>query len=327
MTEKTTPLLRVADLSVAVAGTTLVDGVRFDVAAGEIMALVGESGCGKSMTALALMRLLPNGVSITGGEVILADRNLRQLNEAQMEAVRGNDLSMIFQEPVAALNPLMTVGDQVVESLRAHQSLPRHEAMDRALEMFELVGIADPRGRMRQYPFELSGGMCQRIMIASALICGPSVLIADEPTTALDVTIQAQILKLIKDMCAERQTGVVLITHDIGVVADTADRVAVMYAGRIVERGSVFEIFAAPRHPYTHLLLKSAPRLDDEKKQRLHVIDGLVPDPLHWPAGCRFHPRCPFASEQCRRDRPPLDEVAANHMVACWHQVELAEAE
>ncbi len=326
MTENTTPLLRAADLTVAVDGTSLVDGVRFDVAAGEIMALVGESGCGKSMTALALMRLLPNGVSIVDGEVFLAGRNLTQLSEAEMEAVRGNDISMIFQEPVAALNPLMTVGDQVVESLHAHQGLARREAMEHVLDMFQLVGIADPRDRMRQYPFELSGGMCQRVMIASALICGPSVLIADEPTTALDVTIQAQILKLIKEMCADRQTGVVLITHDIGVVADTADRVAVMYAGRIVETGSVFEIFAAPRHPYTQLLLKSVPRLDDKKKQRLHVIDGVVPDPQHWPTGCRFHARCPFVSEQCRRDRPPLDEVAADHMVACWHQAELAEA-
>ncbi|MHA1563899.1 MAG: ABC transporter ATP-binding protein, partial [Alphaproteobacteria bacterium] len=225
MSENTTPLLRVVDLSVAVDEVSLVDGVRFDVAAGEIMALVGESGCGKSMTALALMRLLPSGVSIVDGEVFLAGRNLTQLSEVQMEAIRGNDISMIFQEPVAALNPLMTVGDQVVESLRAHQGLQRREAMERALDMFEMVGIADPRDRMRQYPFELSGGMCQRVMIASALICGPSVLIADEPTTALDVTIQAQILKLIKEMCAERQTGVVLITHDIGVVADTADRV------------------------------------------------------------------------------------------------------
>ena len=256
------PVLAVDHLSVTIDGIDIVDDVSFSLDAGNTLALVGESGCGKSITALALMRLLPEIAELTGGYLKLNGKEFSRISEKEMQAIRGNDISMIFQESGSALDPLMTVGDQVVESIQAHQDIPRQKALEQAAEMLELVGISETSTRLRQYPFELSGGMCQRIMIAAALACRPAVLIADEPTTALDVTIQAQILDLIRNMRAEIGTAVIMITHDMGIVADMADQVAVMYAGRVVEKGDVYEIFRRPRHPYTRLLLKSIPRLD-----------------------------------------------------------------
>jgi peptide/nickel transport system ATP-binding protein len=297
----------------------VVDGVTFDLGRSEILALVGESGCGKSLTALAIMRLLPPAARHVGGRVLLEGRDLLALPEAEMQRIRGARVSMVFQEPASSLDPLMMVGDQLVEALRAHRSLRRAEARAEALAMLQAVGIAEPERRLRQYPFELSGGMCQRVMIATALAGRPAVLLADEPTTALDVTIQAQILRLIKDVRAQTGTAVVLITHDMGVVADMADRVLVMYAGRLVEAGPVEPLFASPRHPYTWLLLRSVPRLDDEPKTPLPVIEGTVPGAGAWPPGCRFAPRCPLATARCREVEPELGSIGAGRAVACWH--------
>jgi oligopeptide/dipeptide ABC transporter ATP-binding protein len=313
------PVLAVERLGVAIGGARVVDGVSFSLDAGEILALVGESGCGKSITALAVMRLLPPVARPVSGRVLLEGDDLLALSEAEMRRVRGARVSIVFQEPASSLDPLMTVGDQLVEALRAHQPLRRDEARARALGMLEAVGIAEPARRLAQYPFELSGGMCQRVMIATALAGKPAVLLADEPTTALDVTIQAQILRLIKSLRAETGTAVVLITHDMGVVADMADRVLVMYAGRIVEAAPVEALFASPRHPYTWLLLRSLPRLDDDPKARLPVIDGTVPGAGAWPAGCRFAPRCPLATARCRETEPELTPIGDQRAVACWH--------
>jgi peptide/nickel transport system ATP-binding protein len=313
------PVLRVERLAVAIGSRRVVDGVTFDLAAGEIHALVGESGCGKSMTAFAIMRLLPSVARRVDGRVMLEDTDLLALSEAEMRPVRGGRVSIIFQEPTASLDPVMTVGDQLIEALRAHRSLARGEARRQATTLLEAVGIADPTRRLRQYPFELSGGMCQRVMIATALAGKPAVLLADEPTTALDVTIQAQILGLIKQIRTETGTAVLLITHDMGVVADVADRVLVMYAGRIVESAPVEALFAAPRHPYTWLLLRSLPQLDGPPKARLPVIEGTVPAAGHQSAGCAFAPRCPLATDHCREADPALRPIGEDRAVACWH--------
>jgi peptide/nickel transport system ATP-binding protein len=313
------PVLAVERLGVAIGHARVVDGVSFELDAGEILALVGESGCGKSMTALAIMRLLPAVARPVSGRVLLEGDDLLAFSEAEMRRVRGARVSIVFQEPASSLDPLMTVGDQLVEALRAHRPLRRDQARARALAMLEAVGIAEPSRRLAQYPFELSGGICQRVMIATALAGKPAVLLADEPTTALDVTIQAQILRLIKRLRAETGTAVVLITHDMGVVADIADRVLVMYAGRIVEAAPVEALFAAPRHPYTWLLLRSLPRLDDDPKARLPVIDGTVPGAGAWPAGCRFAPRCPLVTARCRAAEPELASIGGHRAVACWH--------
>jgi peptide/nickel transport system ATP-binding protein len=313
------PVLAVERLGVAIGHARVVDGVSFELDAGEILALVGESGCGKSMTALAIMRLLPAVARPVSGRVLLEGDDLLAFSEAEMRRVRGARVSIVFQEPASSLDPLMTVGDQLVEALRAHRPLRRDQARARALAMLEAVGIAEPSRRLAQYPFELSGGMCQRVMIATALAGKPAVLLADEPTTALDVTIQAQILRLIKRLRAETGTAVVLITHDMGVVADIADRVLVMYAGRIVEAAPVEALFAAPRHPYTWLLLRSLPRLDDDPKARLPVIEGTVPGAGAWPAGCRFAPRCPLVTARCRAAEPELASIGGHRAVACWH--------
>jgi peptide/nickel transport system ATP-binding protein len=318
--------LAVDGLQVAISGVDVVDGVSFAVEVGETLAIVGESGCGKSMTALAIMRLLPAAAELVAGKVTLRGTELTTLSERAMRRVRGDAISMIFQEPVASLDPLMTVEGQLLETIRAHRKLGIAEARRLALEMLGLVGIPDPVARMKHYPFELSGGICQRIMIAIALSCEPAVLIADEPTTALDVTIQAQILELIKRMRGQFGTAVVLITHDLGVVADMADRVAVMYAGRVVEQTDVATVFAAPGHPYTALLLKSLPSLEASRKRELPVIQGSVPEPASWPGGCRFHPRCPFATAVCGEQAPPLAEVAPGQRVACWHHETVREA-
>jgi peptide/nickel transport system ATP-binding protein len=303
-----------------------VDGVQFEVASGETLAIVGESGCGKSMTALSLMRLIPDPPGrIVSGSVKLAGRNLLELSEEQMRKVRGNEISMIFQEPMTSLNPVMTIGKQIGEALILHRDLNRTAALKRAVEMLDLVRIPEPQQRAKEYPHQLSGGMRQRAMIAMALACNPKVLIADEPTTALDVTIQAQILELILELQREFSAAVILITHDLGVVAETARRVIVMYAGRKVEEAEVGELFARPMHPYTAGLMASIPRLDlmrgeaRDSASRLQEIPGMVPPLFALPEGCAFAPRCSKADDHCRRERPTYLEKRTGHWVACWH--------
>jgi oligopeptide/dipeptide ABC transporter ATP-binding protein len=310
-----TPALGVSGLTLAIDGHAVVDGVDFAVAQGEVLALVGESGCGKSLTALAAMRLLPRAVRQIGGRIVLAGEEIGGLPERQMRALRGRRMSMIFQEPQAALDPLSTVGAQIAEAT----GLSARAARATVMAMLTEVGISHPARRIDQYPFELSGGMCQRVMIASALIAKPAVVIADEPTTALDVTIQAQILDLLRALAVERGTAVLLITHDMGVVADFAQRVAVMYAGRIAETGPAAAVFGRPRHPYTALLLAALPRLTDVPKSRLATIEGQVPSPGRFPPGCRFAGRCPLADDHCAAEPPPLRDMGDGQFAACWH--------
>jgi peptide/nickel transport system ATP-binding protein len=312
------PVLVVDDLSVAIGGHTIVDRVSLALEPGRVLAIVGESGSGKSLTALAILRLLPKVASIAGGIIRLAGRDLAPLSEGELARLRGDEAAMIFQEPIASLNPLMRVGEQVAEALRLHRGLSRGDAREAAIAMMTRVGITDAPRRALQYPFELSGGMCQRIMIAAALICRPALLIADEPTTALDVTIQAQILDLMRGLRDEVGTAIILITHDMGVVADLADEVCVMYGGRIVESAPVEALFARPRHPYTKLLLATIPTLEGVRKSALRVIDGIVPGADAWPQGCRFRTRCPLASAVCA-ETPPLGLLAPDHRAACWH--------
>ncbi|SMX46467.1 ABC transporter ATP-binding protein [Maliponia aquimaris] len=309
-------LLQVEGLSVQAGDLSLVEGVDLDIRPGEVVALVGESGSGKSLTALSIMGLLAEGLQVTGGQVRLDGE---PLTARRLARLRGLDLAMIFQEPVSSLNPLMPVGAQVAESLIVHGRASAAEARIKAIDMLRRVGIPDPERRADQLPAELSGGMCQRVMIAAALISRPRLLIADEPTTALDVTIQAQILALIGDLAREVGTAVLFITHDMGVVAELADRVCVMYGGRVVEQGPVADLFAAPRHPYTAMLLRTIPRLTDPPRQELFVIRGNVPSPRDWPEGCRFRTRCPRADAACRR-RPVL--TGTGHRVACVHPME-----
>jgi peptide/nickel transport system ATP-binding protein len=295
-----------------------VDGVSFSLDAGRTLGLVGESGCGKSVTALSIMRLVPSPAGrIEAGSIRFDGVDLLQLHAAEMRELRGDRLSMIFQEPMTSLNPAFTVGDQIIEGILRHRRFTREAAKERAIEMLRRVHIASPEQRFNDYPHRLSGGMRQRVMIAMALACEPKLLIADEPTTALDVTIQAQILDLMRMLREETGTAIILITHDLGVVAELADEVAVMYAGRIVERAPVRELFERPQHPYTVGLLGSIPRLDIEQ-ERLPAIEGLVPNPLAPIAACRFHPRCPFAIDQCRRDDPSIRAVGDRHLAACW---------
>ncbi|MEI5676969.1 ABC transporter ATP-binding protein [Mesorhizobium sp. CGMCC 1.15528] len=321
----TAPLLQVNDLRVTIGGNPVVDGVSFHVSQGEILSLVGESGCGKSMTAFSVMGLLPKVARVAGGSINLGGKNMLTLPERERRRMRGNEFAMIFQEPVASLNPLMKIGHQIEESLVVHRGLNGKSARKAAIAMLEEVGIPEPEIRFGQYPFELSGGMCQRAMIAMALICQPRLLIADEPTTALDVTIQAQILELMKRLRDETGTAILLITHDMGVVADMADRVAVMYAGRVVEEAPVDALFARQEHPYTRLLLSTIPRLDDEPKSILPTIEGLVPDIGQWPVGCRFNPRCPLADKPCLESQPPLAARSDQGNAACWHADRVGE--
>ncbi|MGE0717181.1 MAG: ABC transporter ATP-binding protein [Alphaproteobacteria bacterium] len=310
-----------------------VDDVSFSVARGETLAIVGESGCGKSMTALSIMRLVPEPPGrIVGGRVRVGGRDLLALDEEAMRRVRGNEVSMIFQEPMTSLNPVQTVGRQIREVLMLHQDLSRRAAADKAIEMLRIVRIPEPAQRAREYPHQLSGGMRQRVMIAIALACNPKVLLADEPTTALDVTIQAQILDLILGLQRQMGTAVVLITHDLGVVAETARRVIVMYAGRKVEEADVETLFARPMHPYTVGLLGSIPQLGLMRGQRaaederLQEIPGIVPPLTDLPAGCAFAPRCPRADDRCRREYPAYVEHEPGHWAACWHARSVAEA-
>jgi peptide/nickel transport system ATP-binding protein len=295
-----------------------VDGISFSIEAGRTLGIVGESGCGKSVTALSIMGLVPRPPGrIAGGEILFDGVDLLQLSQAALRDLRGDRISMIFQEPMTSLNPVLTVGEQIVEGILRHRPMSRDAARNRAIEMLRMVHIPSPEQRFDDHPYRLSGGMRQRVMIAMALSCKPKLLIADEPTTALDVTIQAQILDLMRTLRAETGTAIILITHDLGVVAELADDVAVMYAGRIVERASVAALFAEPQHPYTVGLLGSIPRLDIAQ-ERLAAIEGQVPNPLAPVAGCRFHPRCPFAIERCRRDDPPLLDMGDGHQSACW---------
>jgi len=315
----TTPfVLEITDLAVQIDGNEIVDGVSMTIGARRVVALVGESGCGKSLTALSILKLLPDVARLSGGSVKLNGRNLAHLSDAQLASVRGSDVAVIFQEPIASLNPLMHVGSQVEETLRLHRGVSGAVAHREAVAMMTRVGIPDAPRRAAQFPFELSGGMCQRIMIAAALICQPALLIADEPTTALDVTIQAQILELMRKLRDDVGTAILLITHDMGVVADIADQVYVMYGGRIAESGPVRAIFADPRHPYTRLLLATIPRLEGARKTALKTIEGTVPLAGAWPAGCRFRSRCPLADARCEQ-APPLEPVGEDHFAACWH--------
>ena len=316
----TLPALSVDNLTLAIDGAVVVDDIGFSVAQGEVMALVGESGCGKSITAQAIMRLLPPAIRRTSGRICLGDQDITTIPERAMQALRGQRMSMIFQEPQAALDPLAPIGAQIAEALRQ----PLSRARPAVRRMLEDVGISDPDRRIDQRPFELSGGMCQRVMIACALISRPTILIADEPTTALDVTIQAQILDLIRQLATERNMAVMLITHDMGVVADTADRVAVMYAGRIAESGPTDAVFTSPCHPYTALLLASIPRLSDTPKSLLATIEGRVPTPSEYGPGCRFANRCPRADERCTNELPRLRRIGPDHLTACHHAEAIA---
>lgn len=320
---KTDPVLSVEDLHVSFKTddglVQAVRGVSFEIAPGETIGIVGESGSGKSVTNLAIMGLIPKppGV-IERGRAMFGGRDLLTMNEADLQRVRGRKIGMIFQDPMTALNPLMTVGDQLTEVTRWHLGLNRAEATRRAAEMLGMVGIASPEERLKQYPHQFSGGMRQRVMIAIALSCEPDLLIADEPTTALDVTIQAQILDLLSELQQRRRTSIILITHDLGVVAGVCDRVLVMYAGRVVEKASVIDLFASPEHPYTRGLLDSLPRLDHDQKDALRSIPGTPPDMSRLQPGCAFRPRCPVAIDRCAADDPALVTVGANREAACW---------
>jgi len=324
----TSPLLEIKNLQTHFytrdGVTRAVDGVSWSVQPGETLGVVGESGCGKSVSALSVLRLLPEKIGrIVGGEVLFEGVDLLQLDESAMRNIRGNRIAMIFQEPMTSLNPVLTVGFQVAESVRIHQGLSRREARERAVEMLQMVKIPDARRRLDDYPHQFSGGMRQRVMIAMALACRPKLLIADEPTTALDVTIQAQILKLMGDLRRETGAAIVLITHDLGVVAETCDRVAVMYAGRKVEESPVNVLFEAPAHPYTRGLMASKPRIGGatEPGGRLAELPGLVPSLREPIVGCAFAPRCAFAVERCRTETPAMRTVGDRHHVAC-HEAE-----
>jgi len=322
-------ILQIDDLQThfftAVGTVRAVDGVSYSVKSGETLGVVGESGCGKSVTALSILRLVANPPGrIVGGSIRFDGKNLLELSEPEMEAIRGNAISMIFQEPMTSLNPLYTVGRQISEAIALHQGLSRRAAMDKAIDMLRRVQIPEADKRAYAYPHQLSGGMRQRVMIAMALSCNPKVLIADEPTTALDVTIQAQILDLMRELQETYGTAIILITHDMGVVAENADRVVVMYAGRKVEEANASDLFDRPGHPYTQGLLGSIPHLDtaarsDTRRARLTEIKGMVPSLFNLPAGCSFAPRCAFATDQCRSETPVLEQHGRGHWIACWH--------
>ncbi len=327
------PLLQVENLSVEFhtdeGVVRAVQEVSFSLYRGQTLALVGESGCGKTVTSLAVMGLVPQPPGrITGGRVLLEGTDLLRLSPGELQHVRGRRVAMVFQDPMTALNPFLTIGEQLTESMRYHLGLSARQARSRAGELLERVGIPGAGRRLGDYPHQFSGGMRQRVVIAMALACRPQLVIADEPTTALDVTIQAQILDLLRTLQQEEQLAVLLITHDLGVVADMSHHVAVMYAGRIVEQAPTEEIFARPRHPYTHGLLGSVPRLDEATAGRLTALPGEPPNLARLPSGCAFHPRCPFAEERCRRQRPEAEEVSPEHTRACfvsWWEQSAAE--
>ncbi len=299
-----------------------VDGVTYDVQEGETLALVGESGCGKSVSALALLRLIPIPPGrIVSGEVIFQDEDLLKISEEEIRHIRGNKISMVFQEPMTSLNPVLTIGKQLTESIELHLKLDKEQAIGRAVQLLEMVGVAEAQRRVNDYPHQFSGGMRQRVMIAMALSCNPKLLIADEPTTALDVTIQAQVLEVMARLSREFGTSVIIITHNLGVVARYADRVNVMYAGKIIEMSTAANVYGDPRHPYTIGLLNSVPRLDKGAQEKLIPIEGLPPDLGHLPPGCSFYPRCAYRIDKCREEYPPFQLVAENHYAACWVDV------
>lgn len=305
---------------------TAVDGISFHVGVGEIVGVVGESGCGKSVTVQSILRLFDEKDSVQyDGDIVFKGKSLLQLPMPDMQMIRGNEISMIFQDPLSSLNPVYTIGYQIMESIRLHQKLPERQAREKAIDMLRLTGIPAPEKRVDEYPHELSGGMRQRAMIAMALACEPDLLIADEPTTALDVTIQAQILDLIVSLNKRLQMGVLLITHDLGVVAEVCSRVVVMYLGQIVEEADVESLFSTPLHPYTQGLMQSIPLLDGDRSQKLHVIEGTVPSLHNVPPGCRFAPRCAYADALCREEMPELQHHGDNQKVRCWHYKRIAE--
>jgi oligopeptide/dipeptide ABC transporter ATP-binding protein len=319
------PLLSVEDLAVEFwtsRGTVYaVNGISFDIAAGETLGIVGESGCGKSVTALALLGILPRAGRVVGGRATFEGRDLLGLRDEEMRKVRGRQIAMIFQDPMTSLNPVLTIGRQLREPLEAHFGMDKDAANKRVAELLDQVGIPSPDLRLKDYPHQFSGGMRQRAMIAMALACEPQLLIADEPTTALDVTIQAQILELLRSLVAERNTALIMITHDLGVVAGMCERVQVMYAGTFIETGAAEQLFATPRHPYTLGLLQSVPRLDSSRKQRLTPIEGAPRDMLRPPTSCPFAPRCRYEVEQSRQELPQLEELEPGHHVACFNPV------
>ncbi|MAN77881.1 MAG: peptide ABC transporter ATP-binding protein [Rhizobiales bacterium] len=323
-----TPAIAVSDLDIEIRGDhgsfPVVQEMSLSVAPGETLCIVGESGCGKSMTALALMRLLPEAARVSGGSIKIAGADFLAFDQRKVEDFRGEEIAMIFQEPLTALNPVLTIGEQIAESVRQHRKVSHRQAFRRAVEALQTVQMPDPERRARQYPHELSGGMRQRAMIALALACEPKIIIADEPTTALDVTIQAQILGLISELQHRLGTAQILITHDLGVVAEVADRVIVMYAGRRVEEASVYDLFDNPIHPYTKGLMGAVPRSGLAEGGRLTDIAGTVPPLWDLPRGCAFAPRCPGASQRCLEERPPLVEKSPGHMAACWEHDDAA---
>jgi peptide/nickel transport system ATP-binding protein len=320
-----TPVLEIQDLKTYIRQRKglvhAVDGVSLRIEQGETLGLVGESGCGKSMTAMSVMKLLPNGGYIASGTIKLDGQDLVPLDDDDMRKVRGNDVAVIFQDPMTSLNPTMTIGNQIAETLRIHRGWKGPRAMARAEEVLRVVGMPRPAERLNTFPHQLSGGLRQRVMIAMALACEPKLLIADEPTTALDVTIQAQILSLLDNLKREFKMAILLITHDLGVIAGRADRVAVMYAGKIVEEAGIEELFSEVRHPYTEALLQSIPKVDQDQSQPLYSIPGLPPDLSNPPAGCRFHPRCRYATNECKTFEPMLDGDESTHVYACYHPV------
>lgn len=306
---------------------TAVDNVSFSIHKGETIGIVGESGCGKSVTSLSIMRLLPNNGIIRFGTIIFNGENLLKKTEKEMRDIRGNEISMIFQEPMTSLNPVYTIGEQVAETIRMHQMLNKKQAVEKSVEALRMVGIPLPEKRINEYPHQLSGGMRQRVMIAIALACNPKLIIADEPTTALDVTIQAQILELMKGLKNNLNTSIMLITHDLGVIAEMAERVLVMYAGQVVEESPVDELFNKPLHPYTEGLMKSIPRIGKNTSERLHIIKGMVPHPLEMPKGCRFNPRCDYTMDICIQRSPEYREIYPGRFVRCWKWEGLAAYE
>ncbi len=320
------PLLQVKNLQThfytEIGVVRAVDGISYDLQEGETLGLVGESGCGKSVSALSLLRLIPYPPGkIVGGEVWFEGRDLLRMTEDEIRDIRGNRIAMIFQEPMTSLNPVLTIGVQIGEALELHQKLDKRRAREETMRLLKLVGIPDAEQRIDDYPHQFSGGMRQRVMIAMALSCNPKLLIADEPTTAVDVTIQAQLLEIIKELTSKLGTAVILITHNLGVVARYVNRMAVMYAGRIVESGPAVEVYHQPCHPYTLGLLASVPRLDRPRKERLVPIEGQPPDLSSLPPGCSFHPRCSYRVEKCMNERPELRSINSEHQVACWVEV------
>ena len=328
---QTMPLLKIEDLQVDFAThqgeVSAIDGVSFELEEGEILGVVGESGCGKSVTAEAILQLLDEDSTFYDGKIMFNGENLLEYDKKKMEKLRGNDIAMIFQDPMSSLNPVMSIGKQIAESIRIHQSATKKDAYKKAIELLKLTGIPSPDQRAKEYPHELSGGMRQRVMIAIALSCQPKLLIADEPTTALDVTIQAQILDLITSFQKQLNMGIILITHDFGVIANMCTKVAVMYLGQVIEETDVRTLFKRPFHPYTIGLMKSVPQIEGERVEHLHSIDGTVPSLFQIPKGCRFAPRCKYASSTCENKMPSLEIVEMNHRVRCWHYDEVKKGE